>query len=169
MAKVKLTIKNGEVRESVTFEIDRVTTLQMIKLKNEVGAIMKELKGNGELGSFVQTLFNGDAMPDLTTDDAKAQALESLKDERFMTGLASAFDKLIETLPDRAFNLLSILSGIDAETLEKTYFDELFDVYDAIMEENDIKKIVDRVKQSFFATKDQWGNLIRNMFNKQNK
>jgi hypothetical protein len=117
----------------------------------------------------VQTLFNGDAMPDLTTDDAKAQALESLKDERFMTGLASAFDKLIETLPDRAFNLLSILSGIDAETLEKTYFDELFDVYDAIMEENDIKKIVDRVKQSFFATKDQWGNLIRNMFNKQNK
>jgi hypothetical protein len=49
MAKVKLTIKNGEVRESVTFEIDRVTTLQMIKLKNEVGAIMKELKGNGEL------------------------------------------------------------------------------------------------------------------------
>lgn len=165
MAKIKLTIKTGDVKETQTFEIDRVTTLQMIKLKNEIGAIMKELKGNGELGSFVQTLFNGDMMPtELKTDDDKAQALEQLKDERFINGLAGAFDKLIETLPDRAFNLLSILSGIDTETLEKTYFDELFDVYDAIMEENDITKIVDRVKQSFFGTKDQWGNLIRKMF-----
>lgn len=165
MAKVKLTIKNGDVKESMQFEIDRVTTGQMIKLKNEVSGIMKELKGNGELGGFIEMLFSGEAMPE-NAEDAKVQALESMKDQRFVNGLAGAFDKLMDTMPDRAFNLLSILSGIDTDTLQKTYFDELFDVYDAIMEENDIEKLVNRVKKSFFGTKDQWGNLIRNMFNK---
>lgn len=168
MAKITLTIKDGNKKESQQFEIDRVTTFQMLKLKNEVGAIMKELKGNGELGSFMDMLFKEDAIPNLDSDDAKAQALESLKDQRFMTGLASAFDKLLDTLPDRAFNILSILSGIDAEVLKKTYFDELFDVYDAIMSENDIEKIVDRVKTSFFGTKEQWGALIRKLFANKN-
>lgn len=169
MAKIKLTIKNGDNKESVQFEIDRVTTLQMIKLKNEISSIAKELKGNGDLAEFMEILFDDDIPTDLDDDDAKVQALEKLEDQRFMAGLAGAFDKLIDVLPDRAFNILSIISGIEKDILEKVYFDELFDVYDAIMEENDIEKIVNRVKQSFFATKGQWGNLIRNMFNKQGK
>ena len=165
MAKIKLTIKNGDTKETQQFEIDRVTTLQMIKLKNEIGAVMKELKANGELTNVLEGLFSGDMMPtDISTKDAQAQALEQLKDQRFVNGMAGAFDKLIETVPDRAFNILSIVSGIDKETLEKTYFDEIFDVYDAVMEENDIMKIVDRVKQSFFQTKNQWGETLQKMF-----
>lgn len=169
MAKIKLTIKTGDTKESVQYEIDSVTTLQMMKLKNEISAILKELKANGELTNVLEGLFNAEEVPtDLNKDDAQAMALEKLQDQRFITGMAGAFDKLLETVPDRAFNILSILSGIDKDTLEKVPFIELMDIYDAIMEENDIVKIVERVKKSFFGTKEHWGQLIQKVFkNKQ--
>lgn len=165
MSKITLTVKNGTSKESVQFEIDRITTMQMIKLKNEVGAIMKELKANGELTNVLGDLLGGESAPS-DGQDAQTIALEQMKDERFVNGIAGAFDKLLETVPERAFNILAITSGIDREILESTYFEELFDVYDAVMEENDIMKIVDRVKKSFFGTKEKWGAMIGKAFNK---
>jgi hypothetical protein len=173
MAKVSLTIKTGNVKESQVFEIDRITTFQALKLKTEIGTIMKELKDNGELTNVIEGLTNGQL--DITAlkptvegeVDVTVEEIESLKDQRFINGLAGAFDKLLDTLPERAMNILSIMSGIDRETLEKTYLDELFDVYDAIMQENDIMRIAERIKKSFFGTKNQWGEMIRQMFNKQ--
>jgi hypothetical protein len=173
MAKVSLTIKTGNVKESVMFEIDRITTFQALKLKTEVGLILKDLKQNGELTNVIGDLFNGQV--DITTlkpdqdgnVNVDREQIEQLMDQRFINGMAGAFDKLLDIVPERAMNLLSILSGIDRETLEKAYLDELMDVYDAIMQENDIMKIVERIKKSFFGTKNQWGEMIRQMFNKK--
>jgi hypothetical protein len=170
MAKVSLTIKTGNVKESEIFEIDRITTLQVLKLKTEVGAILKELKANGELTNVLEGLIGGDMKPSDIADMNQKEILEQLesaKDERFITGIAGAFDKLLDTLPERALSILSIMSGIDYDIIVKTDFLDLMDIYDAVMQENDILKIVDRIKKSFFGTKNQWGEMIRTMFNKQ--
>jgi len=162
MAKVTLTIKNGNVKESQQFEIDKITTFQALKLKNEIHAILKDLKNNGELKEVLEGLFSGDFnVGDLDVKNITAEQLEQMKDEKFITGLAGAFDRLLETVPERAMNLLSIMSGIDREVLEKAYLEELFDVYDAVMEENDIIKLIDRMKRSFFTTKGQWSQALR--------
>lgn len=169
MAKVTLMINDGEKRESQQFIINRISTLQALKLKNEIGGIMKELKANGELTTVLSDVFGGQMdisalKPDANGNvDATLEQIEALKDQRFINGIAGAFDKLLDTVPERAFNILSIMSGIDADTLNKTDFIELMDVYDAVMEENDIMKIVERIKKSFFGTKNQWGEMIRNM------
>lgn len=168
MAKITLTVKNAGIKETQQFEIDRVTTLQMLKLKDEIGGIMKDLKSNGEIAQFMEILFNDAQLdPEDIANNPQAQMIEQMQDQRFVNGLAGAFDKLLEVVPERAFNLLSILSGIDRNILENVYFDEIFDVYDAIMSENDIVKMVERAKKSFFATKAPWGNLISKMFNKK--
>lgn len=165
MAKVSLTLTQGNTKETQIFEIGRITTLQALKLKTEVGHILKELKENGELTSTLEGLIGGELKPGEIAD-VNADALESLKDQRFVNGIAGAFDKLLDTLPERAVNILSILSGIEYDVLIQSDFLDLMDVYDAVMQENDIMKIVDRIKKSFFGTKNQWGEMIRTMFNK---
>lgn len=176
MSKIKLVIKEGNTKETQEFEIDRVTTFQMLRLKTEIGHIMKELKGNGELVGIIEGLFedqnsqSAESGNDMKADkaDIQKQALEKAKDQRFINGLATGFDKILDTVPERAFNILSILSGIDADTLKKTYFDEIFDVYDAIMAENDIEKMVERIRKSFSGTKKQWGALLQKVMGNQN-
>jgi hypothetical protein len=99
--------------------------------------------------------------------NVKPSDLDKLKDERFVNTMAGALELLLDTMPDRAFRLLALLSEIDQEVLQNTYFEELFDVYDAVMAENDISRIVDRVKKSFSGTKDNWKVALSNFLNKK--
>lgn len=161
MAKVTLTIKENNTKESVQFEIDRITTFQALKLKTEIGAVLKELKANGELTGILENLVKGQA------DAVEGEEMEVLKDQRFVNGMAGAFDQLLDTVPDRAVNILAILSGIDRSIIEKLYVEELMDVYDAVMQENDLMKLVTRMKKSFLGTKNQWGEMISQMFTKK--
>jgi hypothetical protein len=180
MAKVSLTIKkkneDGKAyREEEVFEIDRVSTWTMLKLKSEITGIMKEIKGNGDLVTVINDFMNGQMKPGeeavdikkVDLKDVKASDLEKLKDERFINTMAGALELLLDTMPDRAFRLLALLSEIDQEVLQNTYFEELFDVYDAVMAENDISRIVDRVKKSFSGTKDNWKVALSNFLNKK--
>lgn len=175
MAKVKLMIKskNAEgktIREEQEFTIDRVSTWGMLKIKSEVTDILKDIKGNGDLVTVINDFMNGEMKPEekkLDIANVQANDLDKLKDERFVNTMAGALELLLDTMPERAFRLLSLLSEIDEETLKNTYFEELFDVYDAVMAENDISRIVDRVKKSFSGTKDNWKVALSNFLNKK--
>jgi hypothetical protein len=179
MAKVSLTIKkkneDGKAyREEEVFEIDRVSTWTMLKLKSEITGIMKEIKGNGDLVTVINDFMNDKMKPEEKVDikkveigNVKPSDLDKLKDERFVNTMAGALELLLDTMPDRAFRLLALLSEIDQEVLQNTYFEELFDVYDAVMAENDISRIVDRVKKSFSGTKDNWKVALSNFLNKK--
>lgn len=180
MAKVTLMIKtkNKEgqtVREEQQFTIDRVSTWGMLKIKSEVTDILRDIKGNGDLVTVINDFMNGQMKPGeekvdikkLDIKDVKPDQLEKLKDERFVNTMAGALELLLDTMPERVFRLLALLSDIDEETLKNTYFEELFDVYDAVMAENDISRIVDRVKKSFSGTKDNWKVALTNFLNKK--
>jgi hypothetical protein len=179
MTKVTLMIKtkNEEgktIREEQQFTIDRVSTLSMLKLKSEITGILKEIKGNGDLVTVINDFMNDKMKPEEKVDIKKvdignvnASDIDKLKDERFVNTMAGALELLLDTMPERVFRLLALLSEIDEETLKNTYFEELFDVYDAVMAENDISKIVDRVKKSFSGTKDNWKVALSNFLNKK--
>ena len=80
MAKVSLTIKTGNVKESEIFEIDRITTLQVLKLKTEVGAILKELKANGELTNVLEGLIGGDMKPSDIADMNQKEMMKRFRE-----------------------------------------------------------------------------------------
>lgn len=170
MAKVTLTLKDGNTTTSEQFVIERIRLGQFMALKREVGGALKDLKGNGDIKRLFETALGDDGiLNEEMNDDEQVQALEALKDERFINGLASAFDILIETVPERAYNMIAILSDIPAEKLEQAYLEEILDVYDAIMSENDVATLAERVQKSFFNTKGQWGEMGRRLFGNPKK
>jgi hypothetical protein len=178
MAKITLNIKKKDENgkkfvQAEEFIIDRVSTLAMFTVKKELTNILKDIKGNGDLVTVVNDFLNGETKPGeepkkkLDIQNIQASDLEGLKDERFVNTMAGALELLLEKMPERAFTLLSVLSEIDEETLKNTYFDELFDVYDAVMAENDISKMVDRLKKSFSGTKGNWKQALQTFLAKK--
>jgi len=174
MAKITLTIKkrdeNGKkYTETEEFIIDRVGTWAVFKIKKEFTNILKEIKGNGDLVTVVNDFLNSQTKPGekLDVKDLKATDLDKLQDERFVNTMAGALEMLLDKMPERAFALLSALSEIDEDVLMNTYFEELFDVYDAVMAENDIPKLVNRVKKSFSGTKGSWTQALQTFLAKK--
>lgn len=53
---------------------------------------------------------------------------------------------LIEKVPERTIELTSVASGIDSAYLEHQDMDTFFEIIEAVVEVNDIEKIVKRVK-----------------------
>lgn len=179
MAKITLTIKkrdeNGKkYTETEEFIIDRIGTMSVFKIKKELTNILKEIKGNGDLVTVVNDFLNGESKPGetkptekLDVTNLKATDLEKLKDERFVNTMAGALEMLLDKMPERAFSLLASLSEIDEDVLMNTYFEELFDVYDAVMAENDIPKLVERLKKSFSGTKGSWTQALQTFLAKK--
>jgi hypothetical protein len=171
MKRVTLTIKkeeNGQVvRVEEQFTIDKMSFGAMMSLVKEINGVMQDVKGNNDLKNLVEDAFKDmggqDGQSLETIDDLNV--MESLQDERFVNGLAGAFDYIIENLPDRAQKIISIASDIPVGTLQKAYAEEVLDVYDAIVEMNNIVSLWGRVKKSFLSTKDHWMGLVRKATN----
>lgn len=171
MQRVTLTIKEQNKEGKVTtseqeFTVDKLTFGQILKLTSEVGAVLKELKQNDQLKTVIEGLMgesvDTEKVQDIkSVDDIDPETLEKFKDERFINGIAGAFDQMVQTMPERAEHLISIASGIDVATLRKAYGEEILDVYDAIIEQNDIVRLVNRVKKSFLHTKNQWQGIVQ--------
>lgn len=73
-------------------------------------------------------------------------------EKRFMKGVLDSFQVLLLNLPPQAIHLISLLSDIDKELLYEQEFEEILDVYDAVLEVNNIEEIVERVKKSLAST-----------------
>src|SRR5699024_3687633 len=78
---------------------------------------------------------------------------------------AGAMDVLLMEIRDKAFELLSSLSGIEYETLMNQKAEEVLDLYDAGIQVNDIGKLVNRAETSLALTKAQ--TKVMNLFQKK--
>ncbi|MFD6211414.1 hypothetical protein [Peribacillus sp. NPDC060253] len=80
----------------------------------------------------------------------------------FITNGVNSYKTLMPKLPNSAFELLSVLSGFDLNGLKGQKFDDVLNIYDAILERNDIDQLINRVKKSFVLThgKMKFLNLI---------
>lgn len=142
MTKVQLKV-NGEVQN---VEVEEITVKQFKLGIKIVKKILGELKNNAQLAEFVKFL----------SENEKADTDEKTKDINFGVKLAETFDFLLEEVPEYMVSLLAIASGIDESTLDNQSIEKLFDVFDAIVHENDIERIISRAKKSLAVTKAKW-------------
>lgn len=143
MTKVQLKI-NGEIKP---FEIEEVTIKQTKKAIKVIKTIIEEFKGNSKIGDFMEFL---------TKLDGDKDKKSNVKDTEFGIQLAESFDFLLEEVPEQMVALLAIISGIEEDTLDGQPFATLFDVFDGVVEVNDIEKLVNRGKKSLALTKVRW-------------
>lgn len=168
MAKVILTNKRKDekgniIKEENQFTVDRISFMAMIDLMKQVGSVLDEVKQNENLKAMIEGMFDGTFEVDEKEADnvdeerkRRMEQLEKMKDERFMNGLTQSLGILMNEMPDRALKLISTASEIDEDVIKRAYADEIMDVFDAIIDENDIVKLVGRVKKSLTNTKAKW-------------
>lgn len=138
---VTLVQKNEDEIKKIHHEIEDIDLVQFQNTMQIVQDIVVEVQKKTELKALVQNLFAGD-------EDSQTQL-----DAQFIQNLVGSFDLFLTHLPEQAFKLLSTLSNIKLDLLKKQKVMAVFDIYDAVLEENDIEALVERGKKSLAKSK----------------
>lgn len=139
--KHKQIIEGETIVKSENFEIEEIDGQQF----QDAMVILKEVLAMAEKEPAIKALFEGFALEE-SEDELSA-------DEKFLTLIMSGFEVLLVNVPEIAFRLLSVLSGIDLKTVKEQKILIHFDIFDAIMEVNDFEKLIARAKKSLAVTK----------------
>jgi hypothetical protein len=145
--KVKQEIDGEIVTKNPTFEIEKLNFFKFIGVSKTINDIIGTAKQDEELVAVFKQMFNAEPVEDESAEE-KAE-----KDQAFMGKLVASFETIVVKLPEKALTLLSQLSGIDEQVLGNQDFSVILDVYDAVLAENDIQELVERVKKSSGLTK----------------
>lgn len=143
------TVENGKtVMTEEQREIRKIKVGQFTKIMGVVSEIMKKVKDDEGL----KELFSSMTKPvDVEDEEALQQA-----DANVIAKAVDSFQTLAVHLPEQAFKLLSIISRVEIELLEEQDFDEVFDIYDAVLEENNIDELIERAKKSLTLTQTKF-------------
>lgn len=145
---LKIKDQEGNVKKE-NHEVEEIDVLQFKQLMKTVKEIMALVNENEDLKVLFGSLNNGQGLDD--DDEAGAVA-----DQDVITKAIGSFDVLAVELPDQAFKLLSILSGVDHDVMEKQKLKDVMDIYDAVLEENDMEDLVKRAKKSLALTQTKF-------------
>ncbi|WP_144559553.1 hypothetical protein [Shouchella miscanthi] len=139
MTTISLKVKGeeGEVKK-VAHEIEAIGVFQLEKAMRTLKEIFDVLQQDEQLLNVVNDFL---------------EESEGLTDEQMVQKLVSSFETLTVKLPEKAFELLAVLSDIDLETLRAQKVLDVFDIFEAVVEENDIEKLVKRAKKSLGVAK----------------
>lgn len=135
--------KDGSVEvlsSSNEVEIKAIRPAQFGALTKVINETLKDLKKNDEFKLTVQNLF-GEYQDGFDFEDL-------LCSEEFnIFSVMDAVGFLLEKVPDRFTEIVAIMSDINRFTVENQDMDTYFDLIEAIIEVNDIEKIVARIKK----------------------
>lgn len=143
--KITLRVGNGDTFENVQHEISKIKIHQITKSL----AVIKDIFGIVQGDESLKAAF-GEFMNSVGEEEASDQSGEEL-----MVKLMGAYETLLLNLPDKAIELLSALSGIEKDIVMAQDVEDVFDIYDAVVEENDIEKLINRAKKSLAVTKQK--------------
>lgn len=140
-------------------EIESLNGFQFEGVMKVVNAIIKELREDESLQGLFSSIFGEVDVRDVDLQDMDLAQVNS----DFIKNGVNSFETLMLKLPSRAFELLAVLSDVELNVLKAQKFDDLLNIYDAILEENDIDKLIKRVKKSFVLTqgKMKFLNLVK--------
>ncbi|MDW4175293.1 hypothetical protein QI193_02620 [Staphylococcus saprophyticus] len=147
MTKVNITDiqgnKDGSVQildSSKSVEINPIRPAQFGALTKVINETQKDLQSNEDFKLTVQKLF-GEYQDGFDLEDL-------FRSEEFnVFSIMDAVGFLLEAVPDRLTEIVAIMSGINRFTVEHQDMDTYFDLIEAVLEVNDIEKIVARVKK----------------------
>ena len=140
--KVNLKIKNENTVETIQHEVEPINLFQFQKALKVIKEVFEIAQQDESLKGLLGDLFNAEE----NGDDL---------DARFIAQAMEAFEVLLINIPNKAFELLAAMSGIGYDDLMTQRMEDVFDVYDAILEVNDIEKLVKRAKKSLAVTKSK--------------
>ncbi|MFD1066693.1 hypothetical protein [Oceanobacillus locisalsi] len=139
--KVNLKIKNDNTVETVPHEVESINIFQFQKALKAIKNILGIVNEDEALKQTFNDMF------------ARENDDQEISPQYVISRAAGAFEAVLLEIPDEGFDLLATLSGIEKKTLMEQKVEDVFDIYDAVLEVNDIEKIVERAKKSFAATK----------------
>jgi hypothetical protein len=149
--KVKETQGEETVVKKINHEIEEIDLWQFTKTLKCLKDILSTLQEDESVKEFFDSAFGEN--PSLEgIDKENAEELIKKMDEEFLMKAVGSFEALAVRLPEKAFELLSILSGIKLEVLQKQKLVDVLDIFDAVVEVNDIEKTVTRLKKSLGST-----------------
>ncbi|MTW85627.1 hypothetical protein F3157_08120 [Virgibacillus dakarensis] len=147
--KVNLKIKEDESVTTVQHDIEEMNIIQITKAIKKIKEIFDIAQKDQNLQALLVDVFDESQKAD------EDKAAESEFGQRIIANAIGALDVLLMEIPDKALELLSILSGIDYETFVQQKAMDVFDIYDAIIQVNDIDQLIKRAKKSLALTKAQ--------------
>lgn len=145
---------NGGVEQ---YSVKRLKINQLQETMKILGDIVGSLQADESIRALIEETFS--AAPEFDEEAVKnftEEEIEKLKaenkqasDDRFKEGLFGSFHILLIQLPEQAIKLLSVASGIEEDVLGEQELEVGLDVFDALIEVNDVIALKDRLKKSF--------------------
>jgi hypothetical protein len=148
MKKVELKIKKGNTVETIQHTIEPISLIQFRDGLKIIKDIIEQLRKDDLLSPLLQGIEGVEGGPG--------------EDQELMAFLAGAFEMLLIEIPDHALHLLATLSGVKHDDLLQQKVEDAFDIYDAVIEVNDLEKLIARGKKSLTVTKARTKFLQRN-------
>lgn len=145
--EVKLYKKEGEEKKPFIHTVEEMNIFQMTKVLNIVRNILEVAATDKSVRGMIDGFVNY-----MEGDDSDAVAQE---ERDFRTTMLEGFQTLLTTLPEVTVELLSAMSGIKKDVIEQQKGLVIFDIFDAIVEVNDIEEFISRAKKSLDATKNR--------------
>jgi LytS/YehU family sensor histidine kinase len=153
-----ITLKIKEVNDGETtvrkvqHEVERIKLYQFTATIRIVKDILVSLNEQGALKDLLETTFAPDPKQNKELDQKKVEEMLTQLDNKFMINAIEAFKELAVTIPEKFVKLVSVLSGVEREVLERQDLFDVLDIFDAIIEVNDLDALFTRLKKSLGAT-----------------
>lgn len=166
MTKVEIVTKTKNGKNTENVEIEKMDTLQTVQVAKGISELVKIVNGNDKLQNVFKT-FNkvraevGQEAEQYYAEQKKkgvkaADVQEYPVGEEAMTrtgaivwsDLVDVASELLYDAPEKIVSLLANASHIDYDVLKKQELETTIDVFDAVVEANDLQALVNRIKKS---------------------
>lgn len=147
---ILLTKKEGNTSDDIQQKVESINIFQFLKTLNIVRDIIKIAQDDESIREVIDSLMTAGDIK--ATEGMTEEQIEEASDAAFMGAALKGFEAVLANLPEKAFELISVTSGIDQKLLGQQKIMTLFAVYDAIIEVNDVREIVERAKKSLDVT-----------------
>ncbi|WP_191835933.1 hypothetical protein [Mammaliicoccus sciuri] len=183
MAQVEIKTYEGNKLVTENVEIKEMNILQIKRVSRELNKLVKDINTNDHLKSAVDTFFAKrneineenrrlyeEALEKAKSEDDKVNVFQYDGSEafkragaQFFKDVLGSFEIVLENAPDSLQNLISQASNINADVIGQQNVYTFLDIIDAVIEVNDIPKLIERLKKS----KDSFSMVLAVLFPKK--
>jgi hypothetical protein len=154
---LKVKDEDGNIKNQ-QHSIEDIDLIQFEGMMHVIKEIMNKLNNDSSLKELFSSIFS----EEFDTENVDEKTLMKM-DKNVLAKAVNSFETIAIHMPQQAFKLLSVLSDIDLDLLRKQKFKDVLDIYDAVLEENDIEVLIARLKKSLALTaaKFKFKNLVQ--------
>lgn len=152
---VNVIVYGENTEETKEYRIRKASVFKLIEVNKEINEILQIAAKNEAISTALAEMFNLAG-----TDQEQSILNDYSKIGRVLVG---SFETIAVMLPEQAMKILSNLSGIPEDILKDQAFEELCNVFDAVVKENDFGAMSDRLKKSFGLAKSQLSGLAKSV------